>query len=98
MILVRISGGVFSSGALGPPQLTAQYLKYAQYHQVLLLLNQLDWATQGQVILTCLNTMFNKLLRVHPFNRETESLMEMCLGLFYAPNKPIGEDVSRKIT
>ncbi|XP_059099079.1 WD repeat-containing and planar cell polarity effector protein fritz homolog isoform X2 [Tigriopus californicus] len=92
LVLVNICGGVLNSGALGPFQIVAQYLKHQQYHQILLFLNQLDWLDAGQTILTCINTTFTKLLRV-PFSREIETLLEMCLGLFYSPNKPIPVEV-----
>lgn len=92
LVLVNICGGVLNSGALGPFQIVAQYLKHQQYHQILLFLNQLDWLEMGQTILTCINTTFIKLLRV-PFSREIETLLEMCLGLFYSPNKPIPVEV-----
>lgn len=92
VLLLRINGGVYGSGKLGPAQFTAEYLKIGQYHSVLLLLNELDWITQGTTILSCLNTVFNKLLKLE-FSRDTETLMEMCLGLFYAPSKPIPDEV-----
>lgn len=93
--IMKVNGGVFgtSAGALGPQELTAQYLKTNSYHSVLLLLNQLDWSTQGETIVTAFNTTFHKLHRQPVFCRENEALMEMCLGLFYAPNKPIPDEI-----
>ena len=93
VLMLRINGGVYGSGKLGPAQFTAEYLKIGQYHSVLLLLNELDWISQGTTILSCLNTVFNKLLKLE-FSRDTEALLEMCLGLFYAPGKPIPDEVS----
>ncbi len=111
-MIARISGGVFSSGALGPTQIVNQYLSHQHYQsvsesttasssvnrchcriQVLLLLNQLDWSRQGQTILTCLSVTFNKLSRCSSLGPDEEALMEMCLGLFHAPTKPIPEEV-----
>jgi len=91
VLMLRINGGVYGSGKLGPAQFTAEYLKIGQYHSVLLLLNELDWISQGTTILSCLNTVFNKLLKLE-FSRDTEALLEMCLGLFYAPGKPIPDE------
>ena len=92
MILMKIFGGVYNSGSLGPIQLTNQDLKNQNYHQGLMLLNQMDWVEKGQSILICLNTTFNRLLRLN-FSKEVESLMELCLGLYYSPNKPIPDQV-----
>ena len=67
------------------------------------MLNQLDWQLQGQLVLTCLNATFNKVMRDskgskkpianNSLNTDHESLMELCLGLFYTPSKPIPEEV-----
>ena len=95
--MLRINGGVYGCGKLGPAQFTAEYLKIGQYHSVLLLLNELDWISQGTTILSCLNTVFNKLLKLE-FSRDTEALMEMCLGLFYAPGKPISDEVRTRVS
>ena len=40
----------------------------------------------------CLTTAFNAFLKL-PFTREKECLLEMCLGLFHAPAKPISDEV-----
>ena len=69
-----------------------QYLKYNLYHQVLLFLSQLSWLYCGQTVLMCLTTAFNAFLKL-PFTREKECLLEMCLGLFHAPAKPLSEEV-----
>ena len=99
MVLVRISGGCFSSpspGSLGPLQLTADYLAHDQYQQALLLLNQLDWKTNGQTLMISITTVFHKILRKQmPFTPDKESLLEMCLGLFHAPTKPIPDEVKQ---
>ena len=99
MVLVRISGGCFSSpspGSLGPLQLTADYLAHDQYQQALLLLNQLDWKTNGQTLMISITTVFHKILRKPmPFTPDKESLLEMCLGLFHAPTKPIPDEVTQ---
>ncbi len=43
----------------------------------------------------CLNTTFNRLVRSDRMSEEAgETLMEMCLGLFYAPSRTIPEEVS----
>jgi hypothetical protein len=93
LALMRLSGGVYGSGSLGPNQIINQHLKSNNFHAVLLLLNQMDWARQGEAIMISMNTMFHKLFRQPILTRENESLMEMCLGLFYAPNRPIAEDI-----
>ena len=33
LVLLRLNGGVFTGGRLGPSQIVAQYLKYNLYHQ-----------------------------------------------------------------
>ena len=102
LVNLQISGGALSStpGALGPVEITSSYLTNNQYNQVLLFLNQLDWSSQGQTILTCINMTFNRLVRSFIANptRETEALMEMSLGLFYAPARPIPEDVAEEFS
>ena len=96
-VLVRISGGCFSSpspGSLGPLQISSDYLAHDQYQQALLLLNQLDWRTQGQTLIISITNVFHKILRTQiQFTPDKESLLEMCLGLFHAPTKPIPDEV-----
>jgi len=92
LALLRLNGGVYTGGKIGPLQIVGQYLKYNLYHQVLLFLSQLSWAYSGQVVLMCLTTAFNAFLKL-PFTREKECLLEMCLGLFHAPAKPIADQV-----
>ena len=58
--------------------------------QVLLFMSQLSWLYSGPSLLICLTTAFNAFLKL-PFTREKECLLEMCLGLFHAPAKPITE-------
>ena len=64
-----------------------KWIQFNACFQVLLFLNQLDWSSQGETILCCINMTFNHLVRSFIANpsRETEALMEMSLGLFYAP-------------
>ncbi len=93
LALIRWSGGVFGSGTLGATQMISQYLKGNNFHSALLLMTQLDWISQGETIMTCLNMTFHRLFRQPVLSRETESLMEMCLGLFYAPSRPIPDEV-----
>ena len=78
---------------LGPIQIVNQHLQHNNYNAVLLLLNQMDWPTQGESILIGMNKLFHKLIRQSELTRENESWMEMCLGLFYAPNRPIPDDI-----
>ena len=52
----------------------------------------MDWPTQGETILIGINKTFHKLFRQPELTKENEALMEMCLGLFYSPNRPIPED------
>jgi len=92
LALLRLNGGVYTGGKIGPLQIVGQYLKYNLYHQVLLFLSQLSWAYSGQTVLMCLTTAFNAFLKL-PFTREKECLLEMCLGLFHAPAKPISDEV-----
>ena len=88
LLLLRLNGGVFTGGRLGPTQIVSQYLKCSLYHQVLLFMSQLSWLYSGPSLLICLTTAFNAFLKL-PFTREKECLLEMCLGLFHAPAKPI---------
>ena len=90
LVLLRLNGGVFTGGRLGPTQIVSQYLKCSLYHQVLLFMSQLSWLYSGPSLLICLTTAFNAFLKL-PFTREKECLLEMCLGLFHAPAKPITE-------
>ena len=90
LLLLRLNGGVYTGGRLGPSQLVSQYLKASLYHQVLLFMSQLSWLYSGPSLLICLTTAFNAFLKL-PFTREKECLLEMCLGLFHAPAKPITE-------
>ena len=60
--------------------------------QVLLFMSQLSWLYSGPSLLICLTTAFNAFLKL-PFTREKECLLEMCLGLFHAPAKPITDQV-----
>ena len=90
LVLLRLNGGVFTGGRLGPSQIVSQYLKCSLYHQVLLFMSQLSWLYSGPSLLICLTTAFNAFLKL-PFTREKECLLEMCLGLFHAPAKPITE-------
>jgi len=92
LALLRLNAGVYTGGKIGPLQMVGQYLKYNLYHQVLLFLSQLSWAYSGQTVLMCLTTAFNAFLKL-PFTREKECLLEMCLGLFHAPAKPIADEV-----
>merc|ERR1719336_3087802 len=92
LALLRLNAGVYTGGKIGPLQMVGQYLKYNLYHQVLLFLSQLSWAYSGQTVLMCLTTAFNAFLKL-PFTREKECLLEMCLGLFHAPAKPISDEV-----
>ena len=55
-------------------------------------MNQMDWPTQGESIIIGINRTFHKLYRMPDLTKENETLMEMCLGLFYAPNRPIPEE------
>ena len=90
---MRFSGGVMtSSGSYGPIQLISEHLKHNNYHAALLFMNQMDWPTQGETILIGINKTFHKLFRQAELTKENESLMEMGLGLFYAPNRPIPEE------
>ena len=73
-------------------QIVGQYLKYHLYHQVLLFMSQLSWLHTAPALILCLTTAFNAFLKL-PFTREKECLLEMCLGLFHAPAKPITEQV-----
>jgi hypothetical protein len=42
-----------------------------------------------------INNVFHKILRRPvPFTPDKEALLEMCLGLFHAPTKPISDEVS----
>ena len=90
LVLLRLDGGVFTGGRLGPSQIVSQYLKCSLYHQVLLFMSQLSWLYSGPSLLICISTAFNAFLKL-PFTREKECLLEMCLGLFHAPAKPITE-------
>jgi WD40 repeat protein len=92
LALLRLNGGVYTGGRIGPLQIVGQYLKYNLYHQVLLFLSQLSWVYSGQAVLMCLTTAFNAFLKL-PFTREKECLLEMCLGLFHAPAKTISDEV-----
>ena len=92
LMLLRLNSGVFSGGRLGPVQVVGQYLKHNLYHQVLLFLSQLSWLYSGNTLIICINTAFNAFLKL-PFTREKECLLEMCLGLFHAPAKPITDQV-----
>ena len=96
-VLVRVSGGCLSSpcpGSLGPLQISADYLAHDQYQQALLLLNQLDWKSQGQTLIISITNVFHKILRLPvQFTPDKEALLEMCLGLFHAPTKPIPDEV-----
>ena len=52
LALLRFSGGVLeASGSLGPIQIVNQHLQNNNYNAVLLLLNQMDWPSQGGSIL-----------------------------------------------
>ena len=92
LMVVRFNTGVYSGGRIGPVQIVAQYLKYNLYHQVLLFLSQLSWLYSGNTLIICLTQAFNAFLKL-PFTREKECLLEMCLGLFHAPAKPITDQV-----
>jgi len=92
LALLRLNAGVYTGGKIGPLQIVGQYLKCNLYHQVLLFLSQLSWVYSGQSVLMCLTTAFNAFLKL-PFTREKECLLEMCLGLFHAPAKPITDEV-----
>ena len=89
LALIRFSGGVLDgSGCLGPIQIVNQHLQHNNFNAVLLLLNQMDWPSQGETILIGMNKLFHKFIRQPgELTRENESWMEMCLGLFYSPNR-----------
>ena len=53
----------------------------------------MDWPSQGESILIGMNKLFHKLMRQKELTPENESWMEMCLGLFYAPNRPIPDEI-----
>ena len=94
LALFRFSGGVLeASGSLGPIQIVNQHLQNNNYNAVLLFLNQMDWPSQGESILIGMNKLFHKLMRQKELTPENESWMEMCLGLFYAPNRPIPDEI-----
>lgn len=40
----------------------------------------------------CLSLTFNTILRL-PYSKEQEALLELCLGVFFAPTKPISEEI-----
>ncbi len=91
--LLRFSGGVLSSsGSLGPIQIINQHLQSNNYQAALLFMNQMDWPTQGETILIGINKTFHKLFRQAELTKDNESWMEMCLGLFYAPSRPMPEE------
>ena len=90
--VIKLEAGVLSSGSLGPLQITAEYLKQRQFRPAIMLLNRLDWNTQSTLIMTCLGTIFTRLMRAK-YSPEIEVCLEMCLGLFYSPNKSISEEV-----
>ena len=92
LALVRFSGGVLaSSGSFGVIPMINQHLRFKNFHAALLLMNQMDWPSQGESILIGINKTFHKLYRQPELTKENETMMEMCLGLFYAPNRPIPE-------
>ena len=46
----------------------------------------------GDRAVQCLTLVFNTLLR-QANSRELDTLIEMCLGIFLAPPKPIADDI-----
>ena len=54
----------------------------------------MDWKLNGQTLMMSMTNVFHKILRRPiPFTPDKESLLEMCLGLFHAPTKPILDEV-----
>ena len=80
------------SGSYGPIQIINQHLQSNNYQAALLFMNQMDWPTQGETIMIGINKTFHKLFRLPKLTKENETWMEMCLGLFYAPNRPIPDE------
>jgi len=100
LAMLKINSGVFSDGDMDFDHLTADYLRARLYKPLLLCLSQLDWNHHSQMLLRCLSSAFNKMYREaqnstleEEEREEMESLLEMCLGLYYSPNKPIDEEV-----
>ena len=99
IIVGKLASGVLNSvSALGPSQICASHLRDCRFREAILLIGRLDWASKAQTVLYCLSTTFNKLLRTTPYSAETETLLEMCLGLFYVPAKPIPEDIGEEFS
>ncbi|XP_035679545.1 WD repeat-containing and planar cell polarity effector protein fritz homolog [Branchiostoma floridae] len=90
LALLRFHLGVFSRGRLGAQELISEFLKSGQVDQGVDLLNALNWNTAGDTCLTCLNMIFHHLMK-QKLNAEREAQLEMCLGSFYAPTRPLTE-------
>ncbi|XP_023930059.1 WD repeat-containing and planar cell polarity effector protein fritz homolog isoform X2 [Lingula anatina] len=82
--------GMSCPASLTSTQLLNQYIKHRQIDEAVNLLGSLDWNSEGQTCLTCLQALFDHLLRM-PLNQQREAQLETALGSFYAPARPLTE-------
>ncbi|KAL0983761.1 hypothetical protein UPYG_G00132410 [Umbra pygmaea] len=84
--------GCLSGGQLGPGELIQQRLRCGQVDQALGILGAMEWSIMGMECYRALTSITDHLLRLD-LNQAREAQLEAALGLFYAPPRPLSDNV-----